>query len=71
MYRQLLPGREGFSSSARAGSRDVVAADAITDNGMRLAERESPLKTGSRKLLPDYVYDMNPLGRLKPECRGL
>jgi acetate---CoA ligase (ADP-forming) len=45
----------GCSSSTRAGSLDAVAADAITDNGMRLSELEPHLKERLRRLLPDYV----------------
>jgi len=39
----------------------LIVADAITENGMSLADLEPPLKTGSKKLLPDYVCCMNPV----------
>lgn len=63
-----LPGHVGSpcrtgrgSSSGRAGSPGIVAADAITDNGMGLADREWPLKDRPfKKLLPDFVWVMNP-----------
>ena len=51
----------GYSSSARAGSLGVIAADAINDNGMRLSNLEPHLKERLRHLLPDYVCGMNPL----------
>jgi acetate---CoA ligase (ADP-forming) len=61
-----MPDRAGLSST-RAGSLGVIAADAFTDNGMRLADLEPPLKDRLKKLLPDYVCGMN-LCRLQPGC---
>ncbi|MGB7572011.1 MAG: acetate--CoA ligase family protein, partial [Methanothrix sp.] len=59
--KQPLPGRDGVFIITYAGSLGVIAADAITDNGMRLAELEPHLKERLRKLLPDYVCGMNPV----------
>ena len=59
--KQPFPGREGVFIITYAGSLGVIAADAITDNGMRLAELEPPLKERLKKLLPDYVCGMNPV----------
>jgi len=44
-----------------AGSLGVIAADAITDNGMRLSDLEPHLKERLRRLLPDYVCCINSL----------
>ncbi|HUS75246.1 MAG TPA: acetate--CoA ligase family protein [Methanothrix sp.] len=59
--KQPLPDREGVFIITYAGSLGVIAADAITDNGMRLAELEPPLKERLKRLLPDYVCGMNPV----------
>ncbi len=59
--KQPFPDREGVFIITYAGSLGVIAADAITDNGMRLAELEPPLKERLKKLLPDYVCGMNPV----------
>jgi len=59
--KQPMPDREGVFIITYAGSLGVIAADAITDNGMRLAELEPHLKERLRKLLPDYVCGMNPV----------
>ncbi|MGV8175092.1 MAG: acetate--CoA ligase family protein [Methanothrix sp.] len=59
--KQPLPDREGVFIITYAGSLGVIAADAITDNGMRLSELEPDLKERLRKLLPDYVCGMNPV----------
>ena len=59
-HAQAAPAGPGGSSSARAGSLGVIAADAIIDNCMRMGELEPPLKTSTRKLLPDRVCGMNP-----------
>lgn len=59
--KQPLPDREGVFIITYAGSLGVIAADAITDNGMRLSELEPPLKERLKSLLPDYVCGMNPV----------
>jgi acetate---CoA ligase (ADP-forming) len=59
--KQPLPDREGVFIITYAGSLGVIAADAITDNGMRLSELEPPLKDRLKRLLPDYVCGMNPV----------
>lgn len=59
--KQPLPTREGVFIITYAGSLGVIAADAITDNGMRLSELEQPLKERLKSLLPDYVCGMNPV----------
>lgn len=59
--KQPFPDREGVFIITYAGSLGVIAADAITDNGMRLSELEEPLKERLRSLLPDYVCGMNPV----------
>ncbi|MGV8125889.1 MAG: hypothetical protein ACP5PV_01585 [Methanothrix sp.] len=66
---QAAPAGPGGGHSISAPGRpNIVAADAITDNCRRLGERKPPL-TGSKKLLPNYVCGMNPLGGLQPGCR--
>lgn len=59
--KQPFPQKEGVFIITYAGSLGVIAADAITDNGMRLAELEPLLKERLKKLLPDYVCGMNPV----------
>ena len=59
--KQPFPDREGVFIITYAGSLGVIAADAITDNGMRLSELEPPLKERLKNLLPDYVCGMNPV----------
>ncbi|MDM7934652.1 MAG: acetate--CoA ligase family protein [Methanothrix sp.] len=59
--KQPLPDRDGVFIITYAGSLGVIAADAITDNGMRLAELEPELKERLRRLLPDYVGGLNPV----------
>ncbi|MEI6102761.1 MAG: acetate--CoA ligase family protein [Methanothrix sp.] len=59
--KQPLPTREGVFIITYAGSLGVIAADAITDNSMRLSELEPPLKERLKSLLPDYVCGMNPV----------
>ncbi len=59
--KQPFPDREGVFIITYAGSLGVIAADAITDNGMRLSELEPPLKERLKSLLPDYVCGMNPV----------
>ena len=59
--KQPLPDREGVFIITYAGSLGVIAADAITDNGMRLSELEPHLLERLKSLLPDYVCGMNPV----------
>lgn len=59
--KQPFPNREGVFIITYAGSLGVIAADAITDNGMRLSELEPQNKERLMKLLPDYVCGMNPV----------
>jgi len=59
--KQPLPDREGVFIVTYAGSLGVIAADAISDNGMRLSVLEEHLKERLRNLLPDYVGGMNPV----------
>jgi acyl-CoA synthetase (NDP forming) len=59
--KQPFPDREGVFIITYAGSLGVISADAITDNGMRLAELEPELKARLMKLLPEYVGGLNPV----------
>ena len=59
--KQPFPDREGVFIITYAGSLGVIAADAITDNGMRLAELNPELKARLIKLLPEYVGGLNPV----------
>lgn len=59
--KQPLPTKEGVFIITYAGSLGVIAADAITDNGMRLSELEPHLLERLKSLLPDYVCGMNPV----------
>ncbi len=59
--KQPYPDREGVFIITYAGSLGVIAADAITDNGMRLSDLEPELKGKLKKLLPDYVGGLNPV----------
>jgi len=59
--KQPFPDRDGVFIVTYAGSLGVIAADAISDNGMRLSELEAHLKERLRNLLPDYVSGMNPV----------
>jgi acyl-CoA synthetase (NDP forming) len=59
--KQPYPDREGVFIITYAGSLGVIAADAITDNGMRLSDLEPELKEKLKKLLPDYVGGLNPV----------
>jgi len=59
--KQPLPDRDGVFIVTYAGSLGVIAADAISDNGMRLSELEEHLKERLKNLLPDYVSGMNPV----------
>ena len=68
MSRQPLPDRERvliiYPLRICRGSPPQMPSD----NGMRLADLEPPLKDRLKKLLPDYVCGMNLLGRLQPGC---
>lgn len=59
--KQPFPDRDGVFIITYAGSLGVIAADAITDNGMRLSDLEPHLKERLKNLLPDYVCGMNPV----------
>lgn len=59
--KQPFPDRDGVFIITYAGSLGVIAADAITDNGMRLSDLEPHLKDRLKNLLPDYVCGMNPV----------
>jgi acyl-CoA synthetase (NDP forming) len=59
--KQPFPKKEGVFIITYAGSLGVIAADAITDNGMRLSDLEPHLKDRLKNLLPDYVCGMNPV----------
>ncbi len=59
--KQPFPDREGVFIITYAGSLGVISADAITDNGMRLAELNPELKARLMKLLPEYVGGLNPV----------
>lgn len=59
--KQPFPDREGVFIITYAGSLGVIAADAITDNGMRLAELSPELKARLMELLPEYVGGLNPV----------
>jgi acyl-CoA synthetase (NDP forming) len=59
--KQPFPKKDGVFIITYAGSLGVIAADAITDNGMRLSDLEPHLKDRLRNLLPDYVCGMNPV----------
>jgi acyl-CoA synthetase (NDP forming) len=59
--KQPFPKKDGVFIITYAGSLGVIAADAITDNGMRLSDLEPHLKDRLKNLLPDYVCGMNPV----------
>ena len=59
--KQPFPKKDGVFIITYAGSLGVIAADAITDNGMRLSDLEPHLKERLKNLLPDYVCGMNPV----------
>ena len=59
--KQPLPLREGVFIITYAGSLGVISADAITDNGLRLAELEPELKERLFDLMPEYVGGTNPV----------
>jgi len=59
--KQPLPKKEGVFIITYAGSLGVIAADAVTDNSMRLSDLEPELKKRLMKLLPEYVGGLNPV----------
>ncbi|MDH7597190.1 MAG: acetate--CoA ligase family protein [Methanothrix sp.] len=59
--KQPLPVNDGVFVISYAGSLGVAAADAISMNGMRLAELSPDLKEELRRVLPKYVSGMNPV----------
>ncbi|MDD1753969.1 MAG: acetate--CoA ligase family protein [Methanotrichaceae archaeon] len=59
--KQPLPDRPGVFIVTYAGSLGVIAADAITDNGLILSDLEPYLKERLKSLLPDYVGGLNPV----------
>jgi acyl-CoA synthetase (NDP forming) len=59
--KQPLPDRDGVFIITYAGSLGVIAADAVTDNGMRLSDLEPALKDMLKCLLPEYVGGLNPV----------
>lgn len=61
MSKQPMPDRDGVFIITYAGSLGVIAADAVTDNKMRLSDLEPDLKERLKKLLPEYVGGLNPV----------
>ncbi|MGB3944290.1 MAG: acetate--CoA ligase family protein, partial [Methanothrix sp.] len=59
--KQPLPEKEGVFIITYAGSLGVISADAVIDEGMRLAELEDDLKERLLDLLPEYVGGTNPV----------
>jgi acyl-CoA synthetase (NDP forming) len=59
--KQPLPEKEGVFIITYAGSLGVISADAVIDEGMRLAELEDHLKERLLDLLPEYVGGLNPV----------
>ena len=59
--KQPLPEKEGVFIITYAGSLGVISADAVIDEGMRLAELEPSLKERLLSLLPEYVGGTNPV----------
>ena len=59
--KQPLPEKEGVFIITYAGSLGVISADAVIDEGMRLAELEPSLKERLLALLPEYVGGTNPV----------
>lgn len=59
--KQPLPEKEGVFIITYAGSLGVISADAVIDEGMRLAELEDGLKERLLALLPEYVGGTNPV----------
>lgn len=61
LSKQPLPEKDGVFIITYAGSLGVIAADAITDNGLRLSELEPDGKARLLQLLPEYVGGTNPV----------
>jgi acyl-CoA synthetase (NDP forming) len=61
LSKQPLPQGDGVFIITYAGSLGVIAADAITDNGLRLSELEPAGKKRLFQLLPEYVGGTNPV----------
>jgi acyl-CoA synthetase (NDP forming) len=61
LSKQPLPQSDGVFIITYAGSLGVIAADAITDNGLRLSELEAEGKARLLQLLPEYVGGTNPV----------
>jgi len=59
--KQPLPRGDGVFVITYAGSFGVAAADAISLNGMRLAELSGWLKSRLKKILPRHVGGLNPV----------
>ncbi|MDD1758755.1 MAG: acetate--CoA ligase family protein [Methanotrichaceae archaeon] len=59
--KQPLPDGPGVFIVTYAGSLGVIAADAITYNGLILSDLEPYHKERLRSLLPDYVGGLNPV----------
>ncbi|MCR3883544.1 acetate--CoA ligase family protein [Methanotrichaceae archaeon M04Ac] len=59
--KQPFPEKEGVFIITYAGSLGVISADAVIDEGMRLAELEEHLKERLLDLLPEYVGGTNPV----------
>jgi acyl-CoA synthetase (NDP forming) len=59
--KQPLPKSDGVFVVTYTGSFGVAAADAISLNGMRLAEPSAELKSKLRELLPPFVSALNPM----------
>jgi acyl-CoA synthetase (NDP forming) len=61
LSKQPLPQTDGVFIITYAGSLGVIAADAITDNGLRLSELGPEGKARLLQLLPEYVGGTNPV----------
>jgi len=61
LSKQPLPEGDGVFIITYAGSLGVIAADAITDNGLRLSELGEEDKANLFQLLPEYVGGTNPV----------
>ena len=59
--KQPLPKSDGVFVITYTGSFGVAAADAISLNGMKLAEPSGEIQSQLRELLPPYVSALNPM----------
>ncbi len=59
--KQPMPTKEGVFIITYAGSLGVISADAVIDEGLKLAELEPDLKERLLDLLPEYVGGLNPV----------